>query len=52
MENSVFAKMLHCNDWRSYGHIVPLMELASERSSLDSTILYADVTKQIFPKTG
>ncbi len=44
MKDSVFAKMLYCNNWRSYGYVVPLMELTPKRAGLNSTIIYADIS--------
>ena len=45
MEDSVVSEMLHCNDGRSYWHVVSLMKLASERASLNSTVIHANVAK-------
>ncbi len=45
MEDSVVSEMLHCNDRRSYWHVVPLMKLASERASLNSTVIHTDIAK-------
>ena len=45
MEDSVISEMLHCNDGRSYWHVVPLMKLASERASLNSMAIHADIAK-------
>ena len=44
MSDLILAEMLHCNDWRSNGYVVPLMELAAKRACLNSSVIDTEVS--------